>query len=384
MIRIVGNVMDLTEGQRGAYEEILKWSRLGNEQVYRLAGYAGTGKSYLTRYVLESLKYRTDEVALCTFTGKASLVLMKYNEGYGNVGTIHRLIYNTKDDGSGDVKFELKRELAGVRFILLDEGGMVSEELWSDLRSFGIPILVVGDHGQLGAIGKSADLMRDPDYVLTEIMRQAMDDPITVLSMMIREGRRVELGRMGSNVMVLSKTDRLVTDELYVRADQVLCGFNRTRVGLNASIRRSLGFSGVGPEMGDKIIFTENDWGKEIDGFNIVNGMIGYVVSEPERYFDHGKGFYVYKMDIRPDFLDGVLRGIVVPEADFLGEELKLWGWRARGLNRMTFGYAITVHKAQGSEFDNVLVFNEPFGEESWRHPYTAVTRAKKGLIYLV
>ena len=383
-MKIVGNVMDLTEGQRGAYEEILKWSRLGNEQVYRLAGYAGTGKSYLTRYVLESLKYRTDEVALCTFTGKASLVLMKYNEGYANVGTIHRLIYNTKEDGSGDVKFELKKVLAGVRFILLDEGGMVSEELWSDLRSFGIPILVVGDHGQLGAIGKSADLMRDPDYVLTEIMRQAMDDPITVLSMMIREGRRVELGRMGSNVMVLSKTDRLVTDELYVRADQVLCGFNRTRVGLNESIRRSLGFSSVGPEMGDKIIFTENDWGKEIDGFNIVNGMIGYVVSEPERYYDSGKGIYVYRMDIRPDFLDGVLRGIVVPEADFLGEELKLWGWRARGLNRMTFGYAITVHKAQGSEFDNVLVFNEPFGEESWRHPYTAVTRAKKGLIYLV
>lgn len=376
--------MDLTVGQRGAYDEILKWSGLGNEQVYRLAGYAGTGKSFLTRYVLESLKYRTDEVALCTFTGKASLVLMRYNENFSNVGTIHRLIYNTEEDESGDLKFRLKSELAGVRFILLDEGGMVSEELWNDLRSFGLPILVVGDHGQLGAIGKSADLMKDPDYVLTEIMRQAMGDPITVLSMMIREGRRIELGRMGENVMVLSKSDRLVTDELLARADQVLCGFNRTRVGLNESIRRVYGYLDRGPVLGDKIIFTENDWGKEIDGFNVVNGMIGYVVSEPERYYDVSKGIYVYRMDIKPDFLSGVLYGVVVPEADFLGEELKLYGHRARGLNRMTFGYAITTHKAQGSEFDNVLVYNEPFGEEPWRHPYTAVTRAKKGLIYLV
>lgn len=376
--------MDLTVGQRGAYDEILKWSGLGNEQVYRLAGYAGTGKSFLTRYVLESLKYRTDEVALCTFTGKASLVLMKYNEGYGNVGTIHRLIYDTSVDGYGDVKFELKSELAGVRFILLDEGGMVSEDLWADLRSFGLPILVVGDHGQLGSIGKSADLMKDPDYVLTEIMRQAMGDPITVLSMLIREGKRVEIGRMGENVMVASKRDAIVTDELYARADQVLCGYNRTRLDLNQRIRRTLGFSGLGPEMGDKVIFTENDWGREVGGFNVVNGMIGYVVSEPERYYDRARGFYVYKLDIRPDFLDSVFYDVIVPEADFMNEELKLYGYRARGLNRMTFGYAITTHKAQGSEFDNLLVYNEPFGEDPWRHPYTAVTRAKKGLIYLV
>lgn len=364
--------------------EIEKWYKKESKQIYTLAGYAGTGKSYLTKYAINKLNLKKNEIALCTFTGKASLILMKYNDSYGNITTIHRLIYDLGSDPSGDSYFKLKAELTNIRLIVVDEVSMVNEKLLIDLKSFGILILALGDHGQLEAIGKQTDLLKDPDFVLDEIMRQAEGSAIIHLSMLVRQQKKIELGSYGKEAYVISKSSSQACAKTMARADQVLCGFNKTRIRLNEEIRHFKGMTSKLPQFGDKVINLENNWSKNVEGFNLVNGMVGYVVNEPIKMKHPQAGIDVMKIDMQPDFLNGVFRELYIPLGDFVGSNVELSKLQRKLLDRMTYGDVITTHKSQGSQWDNVFVWNEPFGEEPWRHPYTSITRASKNLILAI
>lgn len=375
----------LTERQREGVRRIKHWFRKGTKQMFILAGYAGTGKSYLTNFAIDELGLRKDEVVFCTFTGKASLVLMKYHDGKTNVGTIHKTIYDVKEDKrTGEIYFILKDSLPGVKLVVVDEISMVNQDLLDDLSSFGIPILGIGDHGQLPPIGKKTNVLSNPDYILTEIMRQAENNPIIYLSMMAREGKEIRPGKYGNEVIVLSKLDNRVNVDLMLRADQVICGYNSTRIEFNQYLREAKGFQSDLPEYGDKVIFLENNWSRWLDGYNIVNGMIGYVRNEPRVFYHHEAKMRVVELCVQPDFLDGVFENIYVPVEDFYGQKIDLKGWQRKYVDRMTFGDVITCHKAQGSQWDKVFIWNEPFGDEPWRWTYTAITRAKERLVLAV
>ncbi len=93
--------------------------------------------------------------------------------------------------------------VADAKLVIIDECSMVDEELGKDLLSFGTKVLVLGDPAQLPPIqGGGFFTAAEPDAMLTEVHRQAQDDPIVRMSMDIREGRELEIGRHGESEVV--------------------------------------------------------------------------------------------------------------------------------------------------------------------------------------
>jgi tRNA A37 threonylcarbamoyladenosine biosynthesis protein TsaE len=194
-----------TPHQDSALKAVADWmkakpGRNGVPPVFRLFGYAGTGKTTLARHIAEGVD---GEVKYAAFTGKAALVMR--NKGCDNASTIHSLIYRAKESGVEQPSFELWDDAPAskAKLIVIDECSMVDAELGRDLMSFDCPLLVLGDPAQLPPIqGGGFFTDCEPDSMLTEVHRQAQDDPIVRMSMDIREGRELEIGRHGESEVV--------------------------------------------------------------------------------------------------------------------------------------------------------------------------------------
>ncbi len=167
----------------------------GTPQVFRLFGYAGTGKTTLARHLAE---HADGEVKFAAFTGKAASVMR--GKGCKGASTIHSLIYRARESGEEIPSFDLWDDAPASKaeLIVIDECSMVDAELGRDLLSFGVPVLVLGDPAQLPPIqGGGFFTEAEPDVMLTEVHRQAEGDPIIRLSMNIRAGEYLEPGRYG-------------------------------------------------------------------------------------------------------------------------------------------------------------------------------------------
>ena len=411
--------MMLTADQENAKNLIAEWYFNTDNLVFVLSGYAGTGKTFLIDYMVrEVLHLKTGEEAVFVSpTGKAAANLVKNGTA---AGTVHSLIYvrdeedyDVDEDGEIVEREELhfiKREKISekIRLIVIDEASMVNEEILRDLISFNVKCLFCGDGAQLPPVQGACPLMENPDYVMTEIVRQAADNPIILLASMARKGERIPYGNYGDKACVIPKNALSDVDRkrLFLKADQILCGKNSTRIALNKEVR---GYKGIVNEEypldGEKVICTLNDWEKPLDEeekFFLVNGIIGraYGVTEQEDDlalmefetdfsgkritvpFDTGiftKNKYTHHYGERAVTLSD---GHVVHEYNY--EVLRTCrSVSDEPICRFEFAYAVTCHKAQGSEFDFVIVFDESwaFGEDKCRWLYTAITRAKEKLL---
>ena len=127
--------------------------------------------------------------------------------------------------------------MARAKLVVVDECSMVDEKLGRDLLSFGTPVLVLGDPGQLPPVSRRRRLLHraEPDVMLTEIHRQARDNPIIALAQTVREGGRPDYGRYGDS-RVIGRDD--IDAEQVLAADQVLVGRTaRARISTAASAR---------------------------------------------------------------------------------------------------------------------------------------------------
>lgn len=355
---------DWSPQQDQALKAVSKWLKnKKGPQVFRLFGFAGTGKTTLAVHLAEDV----GDVLYGAFTGKAALVMRK--KGCKGASTIHSMIYSLDDEIGGDPTFVLNpnSDVKDADLVIIDECSMVGEELARDLLSFGTRILVLGDPAQLPPV-KDAGFFTDaePDFMLTEVHRQARDNPIIRLSMTVREGGTLPPGDHGAaRVLKHGQYDK----EDVLAADQVLVGMNRTRHTYNRRIRDLKGYGGSQqPTAGERLICLRNDRTKKL-----LNGSLWDVVESrkgkkgvglkvmPEGSTDERR---IRKVRVHPAFFDGT-------EGDLP------WEVR-RESDEFTFGYAITVHKAQGSQWDNVLLFDEAgaFREHSRRWLYTGITRA--------
>jgi exodeoxyribonuclease-5 len=261
---------------------------------------------------------------------------------------------------------------------------------------FGVKVLLCGDNAQLPPVEGFNSYLKTPDYTLTNIVRQEKDNPIIHLSTLAREGKHIPYGNYGDKAFVMSRRDFVGErrKKLLLRAEQIICGLNRTRVQINDEVRAYMGYSGL-PQDGEKLICTQNNWEQFIDSemrFNMVNGIIGTAV---DPFYDEKQ--YMGFMQFKPDFLNELCpealpfdTGIFIDgeyhyrHGDYFerfNEDGEAVG--AYKLNRFEYGYCISCHKAQGSEFDSAVVFDESFAfrEDSARWLYTAITRAKYKLI---
>jgi len=353
--------------QEAALKAVSAWVRAGEPQVFRLFGYAGTGKTTLAKRIAEDVE---GEVAFCAYTGKAALVLRQ--RGCPDATTIHAMIYRSKESGEAGAvpAFSLNRSgpAAKVDLIVVDECSMVDEELGRDLLSFGKQVLVLGDPAQLPPV-KGGGFFTEgvaPDVMLTEVHRQAAGNPIVRLSMLVREGGKLTAGSYGESRVV--RRDG-IDAEAVTRADQVLVGRNRTRHLYNGRIRALRGFEGPTPVAGEKLVCLRNDRTK-----GLFNGGT-WRVEEAKHWEkkaqvvmrltpDDETGARTAKVSVRPEFFDG--------REDDLPYPLR------RESDEFTYGYALTVHKAQGSQWGEVVLFDESwaFREHATRWLYTALTRA--------
>lgn len=357
--------------QAAALDAVARWygSGLDRKQVFRVFGYAGTGKTTLARHFAEGLN---GYVLYMAYTGKAAMVMRK--NGCAGALTIHATIYSVDfNPETGVRKFVLKDvdDLSDAALFVIDECSMVDEEIGKDILSFGVPVLVLGDPAQLPPV-KGGGFFTDaePDIMLTEIHRQAAENPIVQMATTIREGGRLDYGIYGASRVIrrseLSKSD--VTD-----AEQVLVGLNRTRAAYNIRMRQIDGRSSPLPEVGDRLVCLKNDRNK-----GIFNGGLWKVEELLKRrrghLNDHCVRMHVSSLDfesttpvevrVREEFFEG--RGNEVP-------------WKElNGLQQFDYGYALTVHKSQGSQWDHVCLFDESgsFQSDRARHLYTAITRA--------
>ncbi len=400
---------ELTSDQKNADSLIKDWYYNSTRQVFVLAGYAGTGKSTLLKYsITETLGLIPDQsVAFVTSTGKAATVLIR--QGI-SATTLHRLIYqsitqeteievNGKKIKIEKLSFKRRENIEkSIKLIVLDEASMVSDDVMYDLLQFGVKMIICGDNAQLPPVEGLNTYLKEPDFTLRQIVRQQLDNPIIKLSQMAREGIYIPYGRYGDSVSVLNK--RFFTGEkrrhCLTTADQIICGINKTRTAINNEIRSMLN-RGPFPESGDKLICTLNNWEQFIDSdfrFNLVNGIIGTVYNP---FYDSstGIGFMQFKVDFLDELCPEALpfdTGIftdgryIYKHGDYFAsydEDGEPSG--AYTLNRFEYGYCISCHKAQGSEFDNTVIFDESyaFKEDRNRWLYTAITRTKKKLLLL-
>jgi exodeoxyribonuclease-5 len=362
--------------QDHALKEVAAWlkaapGRGGTPQVFRLFGYAGTGKTTLARHIAEDV---SGKVLFAAFTGKAAMVMR--SKGCERASTIHSLIYKARESGEETPSFDLWDEAPASKasLIVIDECSMVDAELGRDLMSFGVPLLVLGDPAQLPPIqGGGFFTEAEPDAMLTEVHRQAQDHPIVRLSMDIRAGRDLQSGNYGDTEVV--PRDKLDGPRV-LEADQVLVGRNATRRAYNARVRQRRGLAGDLPSAGDKLVCLRNNRRK-----GLFNGSLWSVKERPSARRD------IVRMRLQPDddFGGRAIKVSVRPECFAGGIEALEWPLRRR-FDEFDYGYVLTVHKAQGSQWDDVVLFDESeaFADSRRRWLYTGVTRAAKRLTVVV
>ena len=425
-------MLSLSDDQKRALKTLIEWYTADKREKYiTLGGYAGTGKSTLIarlRLALQKLEnwsgnkgssvshgFRQTasgkpgkiKVAFCSYTGKATRVLKsklleeKTFQPRDTISTIHGLIYSPIENDQDEIVGWERKESIDADLIIVDEASMVDKEIWRDLLSFGIRIIAVGDHGQLPPIGGSFNLMEKPMLRLEKIHRQAEDNPIVKLSIYARERGAIPVGAYGRNIEKLPRsspeTGERVSEllENYTPEMLVLCGFNQTRVKLNKHIRYALGFDSMEPQARDRIICLRNNHEKQV--YNGMLGTIKRITSAPYPGSDRGNiqksgrpdDTKWYELKANMDGEEDEYRGLALASQFGATEPFNFTKNRRLTLigDLFEFGYALTVHKAQGSQAKRVVLFEERFSrmsDEEWsRWLYTAVTRAEEELFII-
>jgi exodeoxyribonuclease-5 len=394
--------------QDRAMMKVRKWLESGNEQVFHFFGYAGSGKTTLAKHLAEGID---GDVIFAAFTGKAAHVLQQ--KGCEGACTIHSLIYHSRDKSRVKLK-ELEAELLALcdqlhsegveidshpkvrqmrsdiqqesdnadqpmfilnmdsiakdaELIIIDECSMVDERMGRDLLSFGTPVLVLGDPAQLPPIGGAGFFTENvkPDVMLTEIHRQAKESPIIRMATDTRNQIVLTDGSYGNNCMVYSRGTKLDAERM-LSFDQVLVGKNVTRRFTNSKLRKLKGFDDPLPMVGDRLVCLRNN-----SDLGLLNGAI-FEVSSTDGVMDE-KVF----MTIHPE--DSMIsQEVSAHEHHFLGTEENLKWFQKKEAQEFAYGYGLTCHKSQGSQWSSVCIFDESycFRNNRWRWLYTAITRA--------
>lgn len=376
-------MVTLSPAQDAVVQDIDRWLRDPHGRRWRrLDGPAGSGKTTLLQKLAEDHR-----VQYAAFTGKAGAVLRSKN--CANATTVHRLLYRPNErrvrgaDGKErwETTFERKYDerFDDIDVIALDECSMIDDRLARDLLDLGKRVLVVGDRHQLPPIdGTGFFVQGEPDWSLTEIHRQARESGILRLADDIRSGRGIQGNVYGSDVAIIDMNTAGANEgELFAWCEQILVGRHITRHAMNSRARELAGRSGQLPERGDRLICVANN-----HDLGLMNGDI-FTVDTAVPIDRWGVALCLRSED-EPDRV----RYFDSWSHYFLGreEDLKRVSWRERS-KRMSFDYAcaITVHKAQGSEFNRVLVIDESkvFRDDARRWAYTAATRAARELIWV-
>lgn len=278
---------------------------------------------------------------------------------------------------------------------------MLPKTMWDLLLTHNVPVIALGDPEQLPPVleNENNHVLDKPHIFLDEIMRQAQESEIIRLSMHVREGKSIKTFKASNEqVMVFPKKD--LSLGMLKWADQVLCATNSTRNTLNDFIRKSEG-KGIEPVIGDKVICLKNHWKviSDLGNWPLTNGLIGEITGCEKDSISYPKGLVgvskIKTYNIKIDLEDGDSFSLLPIDKKMLltGEEIltpkeKYILSKKKFFVPYDFAYSnvITTWKAQGSEFDKVLLFEEkfPFNRiEHRKYLYTGITRGKEKVVII-
>lgn len=425
--------MDWSPQQERALASVQSWvTRVHADEdvpkVFRLFGFAGTGKSTLAKHIgdMENERAR-GYTQYAAFTGKAAVVMRR--KGCDNARTLHGMIYTSHDKSQNELTrlneeleaakarndgrrtyelskaiddekqnllqpgfspkprvsaltiyadedederdYGVRRPIATVSLLVIDECSMVDERLGKDVLNLGVPILVLGDPAQLPPVAAGAGYFTaaKPDILLTEIHRQAADSPIIAMASRVRLGQSLDYGDYGQGCGVVEN----VAPQEWLDADQILCWKNVTRKAINARVRTLKGHEGFLPNPGEKLVCLRNSREE-----GLLNGSLWETIES--RDDPKGSTFRLRVRSLDDDANDRRELQATVHKHHFMEDGAEPMDMYERmEANEFDFGYALTVHKAQGSQFDDVVLMDECFSRDirtKWL--YTGITRAAK------
>lgn len=376
--------VDLTEEQSRLVKRLSDWYQKSTRQWFSYTGAAGTGKTTVIRAFIEELGL--ERYIACAFVGKAVTVLSR--QGLP-ASTIHSLIYHVNwvpvyndkgevvlnDEGRPKLKveFSLKEHLDGdLQLIIVDEATMVNDDLAEDILSFGIKTVFIGDNNQLPPVFGISSVMSNPDFWLTKIMRQAEGNPIIYLSQRVLNREPLLFGQYGDSRVLPS----LRLGRNYENYDTIIAGKNSVRDDINNHIRHQVrGIKSKLPIIGDKLICRQNDWDRSVEGnIYLTTGMTG-IVTDVHRSL--GGNRYM-SIDFLPEISDEEFFNLQLDTKYIqMGyEDRRLYGFSR--YEKFEYGYCVTCHACQGSQYDRVLFINQWFHDADLtkKIQYTAITRA--------
>lgn len=390
----------LSPDQVSIFDAVMKFVKDGRPYC-TLGGLAGTGKTTLVGVIANELD--ASKIAFAAFTGKAASVLRRKLIAAGveqpQCTTLHKLMYRPLIGSGGAISgWELNTDcLSGKTLVVVDEASMLSTELWDDLCSFKVPILAVGDHGQLPPIGDNPGLMTKPHLRLEQIHRQAVGNPIIALAHHVRQGgnprdmrhlarddKRLRYAKHAIEAVgMLGGMEALRANILDIG---VICGRNQTRMRINEAVRAQLGYGGPLPDPGEVLIALRNF----PPVYNGVRGVFR-AATGTNPYETNPYGAFKGSIEMVDDNLlfNGDINAHQFGREKTFGLAREIPGepsnFRQAG-TLWDYGYAMTCHKAQGSQFNQCVVLSaDTFGDSDTRKRwlYTAVTRAADSLILI-
>ena len=390
--------MILNPGQEQIVNAAVNFYRNSSEQVFQFTGPPGTGKSVVLFEIIKKLGISPHKIAPMAFTGSAAIVMRL--KGLTNAKTIHSWLYEAKEVPMRDANRQpimdnylnrplmtirfVPKDLSGIKLIVFDEGWTVPHHMKKHILKTGCKIIVAGDPDQLPPVGDDpAFFTTGKVYRLTQIMRQAEGSPIVYLSHRAIQGLPIHLGNYG-NVMVIAEDE--LNDYMLRYAPVVLCGRNVTRDKYNWHIRQNIfGFGGDLPCQGEKLICRKNNWAIDKEGISLTNGLTGFVTNCPDVSSFDGTTFNI---NFVPEIVSGIEFQDIKVSYEYLNAPKEQRDFMKKANydigNLFEYGYAQTVHLAQGGQWNNGIYIEEYMNPSINRHlHYTALTRFSDMCIYV-
>ena len=402
----------LTGQQHEAYKLIKEWihtRKNKSNMVFRLGGLAGVGKDYLLRYLVEALGYDQSQCYVTAYTGQAVNV-MRQNGILAK--TIHSTFMEAYDtilykDGKPVIKrgspvvitkFKKRKSIPStVKLVIVNEASFLPKDFEDMILGYNVPILEIGDPFQLPPVaGEQCFNMNNLDYMIEEIMRQEKDSEIIDLASRFRYDLPIYISDYHNEVKFLkgqSDIDHTFFRYLpfFTHNDITLTVNNRDRTRYTELYREHIiGTTSPFPKKGERLICRRNEWSIMIGDYPLTNGTQGYAVHTVGKA-DVNQNSQNYFLDFRPAFIDNDYYDGLIADGIYLQkpfEEKKNNKQYAVGEKKFEYAHAITTHLSQGATYNSIVFMDRYLGyadaEYAARLRYTAVTRAKKRVVYIM